>query len=250
MPHRRGKPSPGEVVVAKITKLNPNSAFAELLEYPGNEGMIHISEVARGWVRDIRQFVKQGQEIVAVVFRSQPLELSIKRVSDKQAAQKTKEYNMDKRAEKMLENIAKSLGKTLEDAYNEVGYALQERFGSLYAAFKESMTNPQKVRAVAKSPWFEKIEETAQKEIGLKEFEFRAHLFLKSSDENGIEKIKAALAAVQAKGLDVHYLAAPRYLIRYTTKDPKRGQRELEEKLENIVAENKILEARFEILSA
>ena len=250
MPHRRGRPSPGEVVVAKVTKLNPNSAFAQLLEYPGIEGMIHISEVARGWVRDIRHHVKQDQEVVAVVFRMEPLELSVKRVSDNQAAQKTKEYNMDKRAEKMLENIAQALGKSLDEAYKEAGYLLQERFGSLYAAFKESMTSPEKVKSIVPSLWFEKIKETAEKEIGQKEFEFRAHLFLKSSDSNGIERVKAALAAAEKRGLDVHYLAAPRYLVRFTTKDPKRGRRDFEERLESFTKENKPLEARFEMLEA
>ena len=47
MVKRRGLPQPGELVIVKISKINPHSAFAYLEEY-GTEGMIHISEVSSG----------------------------------------------------------------------------------------------------------------------------------------------------------------------------------------------------------
>ena len=47
MVKRNNMPQMGEFVICKITRINPNSAFAILEEYD-KEGMVHISEVKRG----------------------------------------------------------------------------------------------------------------------------------------------------------------------------------------------------------
>ena len=138
MVKKRGFPMLGEIVICKITKINPNSAFARLEEY-NKEGMIHISEISSGWVRDIRQHVKPNQSVIAKVVRlnegSGEISLSLKRVDDKQQNEKMKDYNLNKKAEKMLEIAAKSMDMTLDKAYVEVGYALQEDFGPRFQRF-------------------------------------------------------------------------------------------------------------------
>jgi len=246
MPKRRGLPSQGETVVAKIVKINPNSAFAQLLEYAG-EGMIHISEVASGWIRDIRHFIKPNQEVVALVTRQEPLSLSLKRVTAQQRAAKLKEYNMEKRAEKMLEMVGQKLGKTLEQSYNEVGFLLQERFGSMYAAFEESLSKPEKLEKVLPKEWIEAIIEVAEKSIEQKEFEFTAKLFLRSYEPNGVEVIRDVLQTAEKAKLDVRYIAAPQYLVKYRTLDPKKGGKEFVDKLNKLVAEAGKVEAKFEV---
>ena len=57
---KSGIPRRWEIVICQITKINPNSAFAKLVEYD-KTGMIHVSEVASGWVRDIREFLRENQ---------------------------------------------------------------------------------------------------------------------------------------------------------------------------------------------
>jgi translation initiation factor 2 subunit 1 len=247
MPRRRGQPSQGEVVVAKIVKLNPNSAFAQLLEY-GGEGMIHISEVASGWIRDIRHFIKQDQEVVALIIRKDPLSLSLKRVNPRMRDAKLKEYNLEKRAEKILEMASQKFGKTLDQGYEEVGFMLQERFGSMYAAFKESLSKPEKLEKALPKEWFDAIYEVAQKSIEQKEFEFRAKLFLKSYAPDGISEIREILKKVERAKMDVHYIAAPQYLVKYHTRDPKKGTREFTDKLNKIVSEAGKTEAKFEVV--
>ena len=146
MPKKRGLPSAGELVVCKVVKINPHSVFARLEEYD-KEGMIHISEVSSGWVRDIRQYVKIGQDIIAKVLNAEEgVTLSIKRVTPHQRTQKIKEYKLDQRAEKMLELVGQKLGKTTDQAYEEVGYTMQEKFGSLYEAFRLSLQKPENLK--------------------------------------------------------------------------------------------------------
>lgn len=246
MPRRRGPPAQGELVIGRIVRINPNSAFAELTEY-GVEGMIHISEIAPGWVRDIRHFIKPNQEIVAVVMRTEPLTLSIKRVNAKQKAAKIKEYNLEKRAEKMLEMTAQKLGKSLAQAYEEIGFILQERFGSMYEAYKAILTSPEKVQKILKPDWFEAVKEIAEKSIEQKEFEFKAKLTLRSLAPDGINIIKEVLKKAEKAKLVVRYIAAPNYLIKYRTKDPKKGSREFTDKLDKIVAE-KDVQAEYKIV--
>lgn len=247
MPLRRGPPSQGEVVIARITKINPNSAFAQLLEY-GVEGMIHISEVASGWVRDIRHFVKQDQEVVALVIGREPLSLSLKRVNPRMRASKLKEYNLERRAEKMLEMAGQKVGKELKQSYEEVGFMLQERFGSMYEAFKEALARPEKLEKVLPREWLDAIVEVAQKAIEQKEFEFSAKLFLRSYESNGIVAIRNVLKKAERAKLDVRYIAAPQYLVKYRTLDPKKGGKEFVDKLNKLVAEAEGVEAKFEVV--
>lgn len=226
--------------MGRIVKINPNSVFASLSEYPGLEGMIHISEVVGGWVRDIRQYVKADQEIVALVISQEPLSLSLKRVNPKQRVSKMKEWGLEKRAEKMLELASKQVGKTADQAYEEAGFILQERFGTLFEAFKTSLTKPEKLEKLVSPAWADAIRDVAEKNIEQKEFEFRAKLHVRAPGPEGIEKVKEFLKKADKLKLDPHYIAAPNYLVRYRTKDPKKGLKEFHEKLDSLVAESGI----------
>ena len=234
------------MIIAKVTKVNPNSAFADLLEYPGLEGMIHISEIARGWVRDIRQHVKANQEIVAVVIKSEPLSLSLKRLNPNQRSSKLKEWGSEKRAEKMLEMTAKKLDKTLDQAYEEMGFDAQERLGTTFEIFKTAVTKPEKLKGLIPAEWFDPVLEIAEKSIEKKEFEFKATLILRAPGSDGINEIKDFVKKAEKTKLDIHYIASPNYLVKYRTTDPKKGFREFQEKLEKLVKGAKI-EASYEL---
>ena len=249
MPKKRGLPSVGEMVICKVVKINPHSVFAQIEEYDA-EGMIHISEVSSGWIRDIRQHIKVGQEIIAKVLRTENgIALSIKRVNPRQRTQKMKEFKLEQRAEKMLELAAQSLNKTLDQAYEEVGFMLQEKFGTLYEAFRLSLQKIESLKKYLPDEWINAIKEVAEKNIELKEFEFRAKLTLKTFKPGGISIIKNILSKAVESGLEIKYIAAPEYLVKYSTKDAKKGEREFSEKVEKLVAGAKPdAEARIEIL--
>lgn len=240
---KRGLPQPGELVVCTITRINPHSVYARIEEY-GREGMIHISEVSSGWVKDIRKHVKEGQTGVAKVLRvDDVISLSLKRVDRRQENERMKEFRLSQRAEKMLELVAKQLGKTLDQAYKEVGYLLQENYGSLYAAFKAAMQNPAQLaeRGVPEQ-WIRPLKEMAEKNIEQKEFEFKARLLVRTNAPDGITAIKKALEGAGPLGLKVHYIAAPEYLVKYRTRSAKKGEREFQEKLEQLAKLDKSLE--------
>lgn len=244
-----GFPSSGELVICKIKNINPNSAFAYLEEYD-KEGMVHISEVASGWVRDIRNHIKVGQTVVAKVIRisGDHIYLSLKRVDEKQRNEAIKSFNMNLKSEKMLEIAAGELHKTADDAYKEVGFLLQEHFGDLYNAFKMILKKPERVKELIPAEWFDKLKILAEKNIEQKEFELKAHFIIRSYESDGIKHIKNILNDFDSSGFGVTYISAPKYLVKFRTKDIKKGRKEFNDKLNEIVKKNRNVEASFEIV--
>ncbi len=73
----------GAVLEGKITGLTAFGAFVSLPD--GKSGMVHISEVSNSFVKDIKEFLKEGQEVkVKVVGISEEgkISLSIKKAED------------------------------------------------------------------------------------------------------------------------------------------------------------------------
>ena len=248
-------PKIGDFVICKIKSINPNSAFAVLVEYESKpEGMIHISEINRGWVRDIRKFIKEGQQIVAKVIRIDRerghITLSRKRVDNNQKSNKLREYKLEQKSEKMLEMAAKKIGGDIKKIQNKIGNEFQENFGLIYEGFKIALKNPDILKKLKlNEKEIEAIVDIAKKNMESKDFEFRAELKMQSLEADGIEKIKDVLMEGEKIGLNVTYITAPRYLVKYKTRNAKKGKKEFEKKLEEIVKlGNKHGTAEFEIL--
>jgi len=235
------KPHMNELVVCKVIKINPHSVFVELLEY-GIEGMIHISEIKRGWIKDIRKHVKLNNIVVAKVIniKKDSISLSIKRVDEKQKNQKLKVYRLEQRAEKILQIAAKGMGAKTK---KEIKEKLVNRYGSLYEGFKATLKDGETKKLLGK--WFDAIKEVAEKNIGIKEFLLKGILTIKTEQPDGVDKIKSILSSLKSKGLSVKYISAPNYMLSYKTKDPKKGEKKLNEIIEEIKAKNKDVLVEF-----
>ncbi|MBI4015285.1 MAG: S1 RNA-binding domain-containing protein [Candidatus Aenigmarchaeota archaeon] len=229
-------PEPGEKVIGTVTKVNPFSIMIALDEYKGIEGMVHISEVSRKWVKDIREFAKEGEKTVVLVLKVEPekghVSLSLKRVSQREADEKLKEIKRGQKAERLIEMAAKELGLPAAQAKENMGEKLKELFGEAYKAFVLSLTPTGKEQLLKKGipeKWVQAISSVAEKNIEIKEIELRAELELKSSVGDGIEKIKKALLGIESTGIDVKYISAPVYRLSMRTKDAKAGDRKMEQ---------------------
>ncbi|GBD08140.1 30S ribosomal protein S1 [Candidatus Thermoflexus japonica] len=80
----------GQLVEAVITRLTNFGAFAALKEFPGVEGLIHISELAEHRVHHPKEVVREGEELVVRLIRidreSRRLALSLRRVASPEYA--------------------------------------------------------------------------------------------------------------------------------------------------------------------
>lgn len=82
----------GTVINGKITGITEFGAFVEIES--GKVGMIHISEVSTGYVKDIKEYLTVGQEVKCKVISISPdgkISLSIRRLEDDGAPAKDKE---------------------------------------------------------------------------------------------------------------------------------------------------------------
>lgn len=72
----------GEIYEGKVTGLTSFGAFVKMSN--GETGMVHISEVAATYVKDIAEFLKEGQEVkvkVLAVNDNNKISLSIKQAA-------------------------------------------------------------------------------------------------------------------------------------------------------------------------
>ena len=92
---RKGYPEVGEFVIVTVKTVKPYGAFVTLDEYDNKEGFIHIGEIAAGWIKYIRDYVREGQKLVCKVLRVDPgrghIDLSLKRVNEHQRREKIQE---------------------------------------------------------------------------------------------------------------------------------------------------------------
>lgn len=92
----------GSIVDGKVTGLTKFGAFVELPE--GKTGMVHISEVAQTFVKEISEFLTVGQEVkvkVLTIDEAGKISLSIKKASEDKPSESEgqprpqKPYNKD-----------------------------------------------------------------------------------------------------------------------------------------------------------
>ena len=59
------EPEVGKSYLGKVQKVMESYAFVEIL--PGHDGMLHVSELADHRVQDIKEFMKEGDDILVKV---------------------------------------------------------------------------------------------------------------------------------------------------------------------------------------
>ncbi len=94
----------GDVIKAPISRISQFGAFMDLDD--GIQGLIHLSEISHGVVKDIRDFVKVGEEVEAKIINFEPqrkrIGLSLKALQEKPADAPQKE-TVVKKTEKVSE---------------------------------------------------------------------------------------------------------------------------------------------------
>jgi len=236
-------PERGEIVIGTVVRVNPYSAFIALEEYGNKEGMIHISEVAGKWVRDIRKFVKVGDKIVVKVMdvdrEKKHIALSLKRVRKYDSEEKMREYKKKLKAEKMLKSLAGKIGLSIEEVQKKISVEIEEKFGNVFDAFQISLT-PQGydilVRKGINENLVSAIKSIAEEQLEIKEANIKKIIELKSYNSDGMNTIKKILSDAKKEfELDIKYISAPKYSLGVRTKNAKAGERKIKEASEYII---------------
>src|SRR3989338_7972247 len=141
---KEGFPEEDELVMCTVTKVQFHSVFVTLDEYDKG-GMIHISEVSPGRIRNIRDFVREGKKIVCKVLRVNEekghIDLSLRRVTETQKRSKVDELKQEQKAEKILEFVAKDLNMDIKKLYSTINENISKKYASLNEFFEKVVSD-------------------------------------------------------------------------------------------------------------
>jgi len=234
---KEGKPESGELVLCTVKKILYHSVFVSLDEYQNIEGMVHISEIAPGRIRNLRDYVKEGKRIVCKVLkideRSGNIDLSLRRVGTGLRIKKMNEYKQEEKAEKLLELSGKEVKLDIKQMYEKIGKKIVEEYGSLYSFFEDLVQDASLLNSFSAPDSLKKaVLKVIQEKVKIPEVKLDATLTLVSYREKGIEDIKNILKKIEDTSTHISYLGAPKYRIEITGKDYKSINSSLKDKCE------------------
>jgi translation initiation factor 2 subunit 1 len=233
---RSGMPEDDELVLCTITKIYHNSVFAQLDEYD-KQGMIHISEVSPGRIRNIRDFVKEGKKVVCKVLRTDPvkghIDLSVRRVNEKQRRSKMDEIKQEQKAEKLLEHFSKSINRPFKEIYEEVSAPVFHKYVYLHQCFKEVVEEKADLEKLGiEHNLAKRLAQVIVEKIKPEKVEMRGELALASYSPDGVDIIKQALS--KAKGM-IRYKGSGKYEVIVTAPDYKSAENLLQNDADAVV---------------
>lgn len=243
MPLRPAFPDEGDLVVATVRSIRNFGAVVSLDEFADREAFIHLSEVAPGWVKYIRDHIREGQKIVARVLHvdtsKSQVDLSLKRINDHQRREKTQAWKNEQRATRLLEQVAKGLKVATDEAADLFGSTLVEQYGSLYAAFELASADPKRFQSEhEKAAWVQAFLKVARENIQPPHVSIQGTLEVQDPSEDGVEHVRAALIAAEAvdpEAVEVQYVGAPRYRVRVDAAQYKQAEETMKHATETAI---------------
>ncbi|RJQ16832.1 S1 RNA-binding domain-containing protein [Candidatus Woesearchaeota archaeon] len=235
---REGFPEEGEFVLCTVNNIQYNSVFVKLNEY-GRTGLIHISEISPGRIRNIRDYVIEGKIVVCVVLNVNKergyIDLSLRRVNEMEKKKKLERIKQEQKAEKILENFSIELKKPIVDLYPKIATPILKQFDYVHSAFQEvvernvslaSFGVPQEIA--------EKLDKIIIEKVKPKSVIIEGSLHLVLYTPNGVETLQNVLHAAEDAQTAISYEGRGRYRVLVTAKEYKTAEKTLKEKLDGI----------------
>jgi translation initiation factor 2 subunit 1 len=235
-----GWPEPGDLVVGRVDEIEDFGVFVDLLEYEDKRGLCHISEVASGWIKNVRDHVNVDQRVVAKVLDvdrgAKQIDLSLKDVNDHQRKEKIQDWKNEQKADNWM---TLAFGENVSDEqYSAVANEFLSSFGSLYDGFEAAAIHG--AEALEETDLgddaVESIVETARENVSVPYVNVTGYVDLECPTSEGVDVIREALQAAEGNGevpdeieLSVTYVGSPEYRIEVQAPDYKTAESELEQ---------------------
>jgi len=225
-------PEVGELVVSSANRITHHGVYVVLDEYQ-KEGFLHISEISSSWVKNIRDFVHEGEKVVLKVLRVDPrrrqVDLSLRRVTKRGRREKLLLWKRNKKAESLLRSASERLGTPLAQIYEKARVPLEEAFGEAYEGLERAARDGVEVlleQGLSKE-LAEVLTEIAKEKIKISMVKVKGNLRMSCAKPDGVHRIREAL--LKAKGVKVprgadikiYVVSPPKYRIEVTTSDYK-----------------------------
>jgi len=208
-------PKVGELVIANVSKISKFGAYCRLPEYNDLEVFLPIREVSSGWIKNIREYIHEGQKLVcSVTFYDKDkgtIDISLKRVSPGNSKEKIRVYNLERRLMALFQQALKaSKEQANKDALVTMGLA---EFGT-YTNLVQNATDNTKEFAASKLP--KKLKDAILKVLESNKKQKRylvayvATIYTYNT-LSGATELKSLMASIKALGVDIKYVGAPKY---------------------------------------
>ncbi len=237
---KKGTPEVGELVLCTVKRILYHSVFTSIDEYENKEGMIHISEIAPGRIRNLSDYVREGKRIVCKVLNINSqgnIDLSLRRVGTGLMIKKLNEHKQEEKAEKLLENVGKEFGLDIKGAYSKLGDKAIEKYGTLHNFFQAIVQDDKKASEELNidQKFWSKLVNTIKDKIKPSEAVISRVFTLKTFESNGISIIKKILSDLEKQGFIINYLGAPRYKLQISAPDYKKANTILDSAAEKLI---------------
>ncbi|OIO61517.1 translation initiation factor IF-2 subunit alpha [Candidatus Woesearchaeota archaeon CG_4_10_14_0_2_um_filter_33_10] len=249
---KQGYPEESEIVLCTVTSVRYNSVFVNLNEYT-HSGMIHISEISPGRIRNINDYVKEGKVVICKVLRINKergyIDLSLRRVNEGQRRAKVNEIKKEQKAEKIIEFVAKKLKKDVNDIYKEVSDNVFKKYDLLYPFFEDVAEKRINLEELdIPKELVKELKEVIKQKIKPIEVNIKGNIKLVSYASDGVEIIKDAIKKGMDKNIKILYVGGGKYNIKVKASDYKAAEKILKNSTEAIIqyAEKNDVKASFE----
>jgi translation initiation factor 2 subunit 1 len=239
-------PETGELIIATIQSVTDFGAYARLDEYD-KQGLLHISEISSSWIRNIRDFVREGQKAVLKVLHVDVekghIDLSLRRVTKREKIEKMMDWKKERKAETLIRDVAEKVSLSPEQVYEKAGAAIEKEYG-LYEGFERAVKEGPEVLTKIGVPeeLASAFAEVAQERIRVPMVKVKGIVEVSCMKPNGVQVIKEAfLNAKKAEKprnakLRFYVVAAPKYRVEVLADNYKHAEDILQRAAENVVS--------------
>lgn len=239
-------PEIGDLVIATVETITDYGAYVKLDEYD-KRGLLHISEISSSWIKNIRNFVREGQKVVLKVLRVNAekghIDLSLRRVTKREKIEKIMSWKKERKAETLMRSVAEKAGLSLEEVYEKAGFLIEEKYG-LYEGFEKVVKEGVKVLTEIGVPkkLATVIAEVAKERVRIPMVKVKGIVELRCMRPNGVKLIKEAfLNAKKAEKfqdaeLRFYVVAAPKYCVEVLAENYRHAEAVLQRVAKNIVS--------------
>lgn len=224
---KKDSPKKGDYVIMTIKEISDISIKGELDEYENFVGIIPIDELSSKRITNVREVVSEGKKVVCLVLdvdeNARIATVSLKRVDKNKAKSKNIEYRRERNAYNILKIISEKEKIPIEELEKEIVDKIIYNGKKLYEVWHDAYLNGE---GVLKEFGINKkhigiLMKYIKEYFNLPKYELRLEIEMYTLDPFGINIIKELLEKIRELNLDVIYLGAPRYLIKYETYNPK-----------------------------
>ncbi len=211
-------PKESELVLCTVAKIFPHCVFVNLDEMGHKQGMIHISEISPGRIRNIHDYVRLGKKIVCKVLKVDAekghIDLSLRRVSEAQKREKAEEIKRQQKVEKIIEFVAEKAKVKPDVLYSQIKEQISKEYENLHDFFEDYVSDESVIK-ILKLPkgTLDILCETIKQRIKPPRVEIEGDISLQSYAPDGVKIIKKILSEAEKvdDAINIRYKGAGKY---------------------------------------